>query len=383
MKEQDVSRLLRQDALDTPLPASLQRAALDAAYGKEKPIMKKKISVSLIFAVCLLFLCSVALAVANQAGIMDFVGRYADSFVPENAGEYVQQCDLVMENEVFTATLREQYYDGRSVRIVMDFAPRNKNVLFIGADSWGDDPWQGLISLDHSNQAPEDQRCISDVLPEYAAVYACGFISVPDEEDRTLGGTGDYVLNPETGALTVYDQLEFAESKENRQIAIRASAFPVSLQEGEMIMDTENGIRAEMTLPLAAAAATESYESIAPVEFPSVGVRVDRMLLEVKPQEIYVTLDCSIIDEAAYASQENGVWMEFVDPNSQETEAYRQLLPSGLTGGASSSIVIDGKYQQFETLGRNALYDTYTLRACNRWSQERFETQEITLKPVE
>jgi len=64
MKQDEFRRLLQADAAYTPLPPALRTAALDAAYGKEKPIMKKKITVSLVFALTLLLICSVALAVA-------------------------------------------------------------------------------------------------------------------------------------------------------------------------------------------------------------------------------------------------------------------------------------------------------------------------------
>ena len=102
--------------------------------------MKKKITVSLIFSLTLLLICSVALAVATQAGILDFTGRTIGSYVPQNAGDYVQKGNTMVENEVFSASIREQYYDGRTTRIVMDFTPQEENVLFIGADFWADLP---------------------------------------------------------------------------------------------------------------------------------------------------------------------------------------------------------------------------------------------------
>ena len=139
MKRDELTRLLQADAQNTPVPPSLRNAVLDAVQGKETPIMKKKISVAFAFALALVLICSVALAVANQAGILDFAGRYIGSYVPENAADYVQKGDTILENEVFTATIREQYYDGRVARLVIDFAPKGENVLFIGADNYGDD----------------------------------------------------------------------------------------------------------------------------------------------------------------------------------------------------------------------------------------------------
>ncbi|MBQ2977294.1 MAG: hypothetical protein IJE17_07370 [Clostridia bacterium] len=384
MKRDELTRLLQADAQNTPVPPSLRNAVLDAVQGKETPIMKKKISVAFAFALALVLICSVALAVANQAGILDFAGRYIGSYVPENAGDYVQSSSVVLENEVFTATIREQYYDGRVARLVMDFAPKDENVLFIGADNCGDDLWQDLISLNHGDMDQNDKRMIQDVLPEYKAAYQCGFISIPAENDRDLGGTGDYYLNPETGVLTVYDQTEFAENKESREITIRASAFPAAVKDGEFILDWENATRSEIVLPLTAVLPqTQAYESVEPVEFPSVGVRVDRLLIEVKPQEIFATIDCTVIDEEAYNKTEHGLWFEFIDPSSTETEAWKQRLTGGLTGSGSVSTVTDGKFQQHETLGLKELYETYTLRAYDAWTKDRYETQTLVMKPVE
>ncbi|MDD6682520.1 MAG: hypothetical protein PUE61_05080 [Clostridiales bacterium] len=384
MKRDELTRLLQADAQNTPVPPSLRNAVLDAVQGKETPIMKKKISVAFAFALALVLICSVALAVANQAGILDFAGRYIGSYVPENAADYVQKGDTILENEVFTATIREQYYDGRVARLVMDFAPKDENVLFIGADNYGDDLWQDLISLNHGDMDQNDKRRIQDVLPEYKAAYQCGFISIPAENDRDLGGTGDYYLNPETGVLTVYDETEFAENKESREITIRASAFPAAVKDGEFILDWENATRSEIVLPLTAVLPqTQAYESVEPVEFPSVGVRVDRLLIEVKPQEIFATIDCTVIDEEAYNKTEHGLRFEFIDPSSTETEAWKQQLSSGLTGSGSVSTVTDGKFQQHENLGLKELHDTYTLRAYDAWTKDRYETQILVMKPVE
>lgn len=386
MKTEEFSHLLRQDAAQTPIPSALRNAVLHTAYGKEKPIMKKKMTLSLALTIALILICSVALAVANQAGILDFAGRTAGSYVPENAGDYVQKGDAVLENEVFTAAIREQYYDGRTTRIVIDFAPKQENILFIGADFWADLRWQELITLDHASMDPDDSRTLKDMLSEYDAAYLCGFtVDDPDRDEIVTGGTGDYVLDPETGVLTCYDETTFERDQENREVIIRASAFPVlGVEEEEFMLDFDHAIRTDITLPLAAAVPeTQTYENVEPMEFPSVGVRVDRLLIEVKPQEIYATIQCTIIDEAAYNQTEGGLWFEFIYPASTETEAWKQRLSSGLSSSGSASHPVDGIFFQQETLGRKELYDTYTLRAFSAWSKDRYETRTFIMKPTE
>jgi len=252
-------------------------------------------------------------------------------------------------------------------------------------DSWGEDSWQGLIHLNYESHDLQDKRTLKDMLSEYEAAYLCGFTLMLPENGEVAGGTGDYVLNPETGVLTCYDETEFALDQEKREVIIRASAFPVlGVEDDDFILDFDHAIRTDVTLPLTTAAAeTKAYESVEPMEFPSVGVRVDRLLIEVKPQEIYATLECTITDEAAYNNTEGGLWFEFIDPNSTETELFKQQLSSGLTGGASVSQPVDGIFFQHETLGLKELYDCYTLRAYNAWTKDRYETHTFVMKPVE
>ncbi|MBQ6805530.1 MAG: hypothetical protein IJP04_12800 [Clostridia bacterium] len=383
MKRDELTRLLQADAQNTPVPPSLRNAVLDAVQGKETPIMKKKISVAFAFALALVLICSVALAVANQAGILDFAGRYIGSYVPENAADYVQKGDTILENEVFTATIREQYYDGYTTRMVVDFTPKGENVLLVGVDSWEDDSWQSLIHLNHEEYDHNDQRTIQDVLAEYEIGYQCNFHVFGAAEDSIAGGTSDFVLDPETGVLTFYEQTMFDNDQEIRELKLYASATPIYIKDGEFIQDYQQIIRTERALSIASAGQTQAYESVEPVEFPSVGVRVDRLLIEVKPQEIFATIDCTVIDEEAYNKTEHGLWFEFIDPSSTETEAWKQQLSSGLTGSGSVSTVTDGKFQQHETLGLKELYETYTLRAYDAWTKDRYETQTLVMKPVE
>ena len=383
MKRDELIKHLQADAQNTPLPSALRNAALDMAQGKETPIMKKKMTVSLVFALALILICSVALAMANQAGILDFAGRYIGSYVPENAGDYVQKGDIVLENEVFTATIREQYYDGYTTRMVVDFAPKGENVLLVGVDSWGEDSWQDLIHLNDEDHDLQDQSTIQDVLAEYEIGYQCNFHVMGAADEPYLDGTSDFVLDPETGVLTFYNQTMFDTDQEMRELTLYASATPIYVKDGEFIHDSQSTIRTEISLPLTSISGTQAYESVEPVAFPSVGVRVDRLLIEVKPQDIYTTLECSIIDEDAYNKMEDGLWFELIDPASTETEAWKQRLSGGLTGSGSVSYVVDGKFQQHETLGRKELHDTYTIRAFNAWTKDRYETRTITMKPVE
>ena len=64
-------------------------------------------------------------------------------------------------------------------------------------------------------------------------------------------------------------------------------------------------------------------------------------------------------------------------------------MKSGMSGLGSNG-PIDGEdldsgihFRQSETLGRNELHDTCTLRAYDAWEKERYETHTFAMKKVE
>lgn len=81
------------------LTLPMKRAALDRIAGKEQPVMKKRMSVALGLALVLCLLMAVAVAAAHRAGLLDFIGRYSNVYVPEDAQTYVQTDVATMENE--------------------------------------------------------------------------------------------------------------------------------------------------------------------------------------------------------------------------------------------------------------------------------------------
>ncbi|MBQ9196766.1 MAG: hypothetical protein IJ157_05925, partial [Clostridia bacterium] len=118
------------------------------------------------------------------------------------------------------------------------------------------------------------------------------------------------------------------------------------------------------------------------MDFSSVGVRMQRVSLTVTPLEILCELDYEITDLSLYRAQEDGLWFEFIDPNSTETMPYAQRYSTGLTSGGSIGR-LDGRhdlpdevgtvYRQRDAIGLDALSDQYTIRAYNAWDKTRYE----------
>lgn len=386
MKKEDFISRYRAEMTTVHVSPQLKRKTLDALEGKEKPAMKRKLSAALVLALAVFLLGAVALAAVNRAGMLDFAGRYADTYVPEDAQEYVQTDVMATENEIAAVHVRELYYDGYISRIIVDVIPKDPSTMLLGMDMAPEDNWQNMTRL-NAEWDETDTRTAVDVFREggYQSVYSVNCLLWPDDDDHT-GGSGDYNLG-EDQVLTFYQQAEFENAKPERDATIRVYLTP----QGEPFTDAvyqwpEDRIVMELPVTLKQADyANETYVSTEGADYPSVGVRVDEIRLEVRAQEIHASIDYTVIDRAVYDALDDGLWFEFIDPQSTAEQPYDQRLKSGLSGTGSIG-PSDGKdlktavhFRQTETLGRNELHDTYTLRVYDCWENERYESHTFSM----
>lgn len=393
MTHEEMTRQLHESMKSVSVSSQLRRQTLDAMRRKEQtPIMKRKISAALVFALLIIAMCAVALAVAGRAGILDFTGRYIGSYVPEDAQSYVLSDVAALENELVTASVRELYYDGGTLRMAIDVAPKDDKTLLLGEDCLFEDRWQNLVRNVSGEWDENDTRTVWDVYHERGYTSALK-INIGIAEEKAVFGTMDYTLG-EDDVLTVFRQMEFEDDKPQRTVTLSVHAIPYS-DVASNTTDWENRATAQQTLALTASAiqtaepaqegmVANTYVSVEPVVYESVGVRVDRLLIKVKPQEIYATLEYTVIDEEKYAATDDGLCFEFIDPQSTETAYSNQRLASGLTGGGGTMALgeTNTRFRQRETLGRNELHETYTVRAYECWEKARFDTHEIAVRPA-
>ena len=116
--------------------------------------------------------------------------------------------------------------------------------------------------------------------------------------------------------------------------------------------------------------------------FESVGVRVDEIRMEKRAHEIHATITGIIVDRKKYETLENGLWFEFIDPSSMAEQPHQQRLKSGLTASGSVDQFGD-RFVQHITLGREEMHDTYTLRAYDMSTKERYETHTFAMTQTE
>lgn len=395
MKRDEFMMQLHRELDGVRVSPALRQQTIAAAQGKGEPIVKRKMTFALAAALMAVLLCAAALAAAGRWGMLDFVGRYQGSYIPEDAQDYVKTNVLTMENEWVTVTVRELYYDGRISRMTADVAPKAEHVLLVGEDTCMEDPF---INLTHEyvEDGSNDMRSVCQVIADegYTDVYVAnvGIIG----QDDVYTGVMDYVLG-EDGTLTIYSQEEYTSDLPQREVSIRAIIMPYDKPftlDSRVSYEGRKELEEKVVLRASAyeAGAKEGelsnvYVSEAPTLYESIGVQVDRLLIEVKPQEIYATLDYTVTDRAKYDQLEGGLWFEFIDPDSKADAYYDQRLRSGLTGGGSSGPV-DGdldtatRFTQRETLARNELREAYTVRAFECWEKERFETHTLTMRPA-
>lgn len=380
MTKQAFAERLRQEMEDVHISPQLRRRVILAARGKEEKPMKKKLSLAAVLALILLPCCAAAIAVAYQAGILDFAGRYAGVYIPEDAQDYVHADVLQLECDAASVNVSELYYDGRISRMTVEVRPRDPSVLLLGPTSYPEDSWRDVAHL--NGQCDEsDARTIAEVYHEkgYQAVYSADTWIKPVLGEAS-GGMGDSTLSSD-GTLTLYCQVEYADDQPRREAVFQLYLTPweTPLSADSAFLHEET-IRLEAPLTLQAdESRNKTYISTEPMDYPSAGVRVDQVTIEVRPQEIHAVVDFTVTDRESHAKTDGGLWFEFIDPNSTAEQPYDQRLKNGMSGGGSV-IPLDGdsetatRFRQTETLGRNELHDAYTLRAYNCWDKIRYET---------
>lgn len=406
MTHEEFAGRLRMETDGVHADQLLRQRALRAAKGKERT-MKKKISLAVAFALLAVTVCAVAIAAANRWGMLDFVSRYStEPYIPEDAQDYVEQDVALLQNDLVSVNVRELYYDGRTSRMTVDVTPKDEHVLLVGEDVCLEDPFCNLTQS-YVDGGENDMRSVYQVFCEegYEDIYTANVSMMTDVSNPAAGmasGMLDYKLG-EDGTLTLFSQTEYTSDMPERSAIIRVTLTPY---DKPVTADSVSNYKARVKLdypmtlvsavnptdaPVPEDAVANTYVSEAPVEYPSVGVRVDRLLIEVKPQELYATVDFTVTDREAFDKLEDGLWFEFIDPQKEinpalEGEFWQQRLTPGLSGGGMVQPMEETEqpthFRQTETLGKNELHETYTLRAYDCWEKNRYEAQELVMRPA-
>ena len=383
MKESQISDALRESMNAVRLSPALRAKALCAMRGSEerRPKMKRKFSAALAFALVGVLVVAVALAVANRKGVLDFLS-YSEATLPENAGDYVQTDIASDERDGLHAVVREVVYDGHRLWATVDINMDGEKPLLTGLD-YGLDDEEKWAWMRHDESGTDD-RTILDVYKaeNYTDAYYI-VASVYDEDDEKNNTSCEAHLQDD-GTLTFYESIVFEQEKAEREITVSVRAFKYEEKDGKMNVNQKP--MAELKFHFTAktsAVEEETSVSVEPVEYESIGVRVDRVTMAAKPLELDYAIEYTVVDAEKFAQTDDGLWFEFIDPNSREEQPYDQRLKEGFSGARSVEPVDDTHFRQIGTLSLSEKADRYTLRAYECWEKRRFDTHEIRMKKAE
>ena len=381
MKESQISDALRESMNAVRLSPALRAKALCAMRGSEerRPKMKRKFSAALAFALVGVLVVAVALAVANRKGVLDFLS-YSEATLPENAGDYVQTDIASDERDGLHAAVREVVYDGHRLWATVDINMDGEKPLLTGLDYGLDEEKWAWLRHDESET---DDRTILDVYKaeNYTDAYYI-VASVYDENDDK--NTYCEAHLQDDGTLTFYESLVFEQEKAEREITVSVRAFKYEEKDGKMNVNQKPIVELKFRFTAKASAVEdETTVSVEPVEYESIGVRVDRVTVTTKPLEMDYAIEYTVVDAEKFAQTDDGLWFEFIDPNSTETEPYAQRLKDGFSRTGEVTPMDDTHYRQTGTLSLDEKAERYTLRAYECWEKRRFDTHEIRMKKEE
>ena len=385
MKEERVSDALHDAMNDVRLSPELRAKTLYAmrGSGERSPKMKRKFSAALVFALVAVLAVAVALAVANRAELLDYMNASSNAQIPYDAASYIKQGTESGEGNTFSLNVREKFYDGRTLRLTVDVTAKAPKTLLYGLDFFPEDSWQDLITLTYDGVDPSDERSILDVYHEngYEQMMRIRLNVLSQAEDDFANTTQEVVLN-EDGTLTFFYVKEFETDEPTREIELSASAKEMMEKDGKTESGDEETVEAAFTVEKENSD-EETAVSAEPVEYESIGVRVDKVTMTTGPLEINYAIEYTIIDAEKFKQTDDGLWFEFIDPNSMETEPYAQRLKDGFSRTGEVAPVDETHFRQTGMLSLDEKADTYTLRAYECWEKQRFDTHEIQMKKAE
>ena len=400
MNEREIRQGLQTAMEDVRVSPKLRAKTLRAMRGTEDGrgenaragIKRKGSLVPAVTLVCVM-LAAVALAVVNRAGVLDFMGNSPNSVLPDNAADYVQPMNTTAKDEGLVAGVREAFYDGRTLRMIVDIAMENQKAVLLGLDYTPADRWQSLTHSAGQEEDETDTRSILDVYHQggYEAIYDI-LAYTKEEQEGTAGGSYDIVLG-EDGVLTCYIEQTYDTDQPERAVEMNIRATRYREENGEMRQEDEPCATLKLSFSVGSSAkedaSGERWVSAEPIEYEEVGVRIDRVTMTVKPLEIYYTIDYTVTDMEKFAALDGGLNFEWMDLNSAASEYWKQRLKEGPSGSSGvrptdgGDLETAATWRQEGTFALSEWKQEYTLRAYDCWKKTRYDTHTIEMLPEE
>ena len=350
-----------------------EKAEVLNRIAKEEIIMKKKLPAAALICGLVLVLSLTALAIAGRSmGILDFAGRYSGVSIPEDAEEFIDtRADILYEDEYFTLTLGEVYYDGGSLYCTCEVSAKAEDTFLMAFDA---------TPYDYYDYDTNTKLCDRYTSGSYSRMVRVDFY--PDFALFDNGGL-DWAYSDDVLVLYFYcnntSGAELSEIPFSLDRWVYADIF--ALEDGAECIDYASG---EVSVAVEIPAELRSYVCAVSCDYPSIGIRVDRVEITAAPLELEYRIYYSITDEELYSALDGGLFFEFISPDSAEESPYLQRLASGISANSSIGPREDGRYSQTGTLAKSELTDVYYIRAYSfildgkpRYETGVFEVEEV------
>lgn len=331
----------------------------------------KKFSIGLAVALAVVLLGTIAFA-ASRLGIWDFLGRYETNVDPRKMEEIIttDAMQTVGETSLATFRLREAAYDGELLYAAVEVIPKQDDILILGAMIEESDAMSSLGSA-----YAQDTRTIREWAQENAKtrIIDAGVGEKAYDEGMEPGYIitdwgMDILLEADGTTLFVFHAGIEGHSGDVLEMAV--SCYTREEQE-----EVERG---ELRFQAWKAGQEFSGRSTQSALYTDCGVRVDEVHLQGTPMDTHMRVYYTVVDEAAYAKTEDGLWFEVIDQSGE-----RLIGGASVTGSVEELEAENGqrRFVQMDGIGVfDALPQYLTLRGYNAWEKNRYEAHEIAFE---
>lgn len=294
-----------------------------------EPVMKKKLSIGTIIIILSVILTTVtAFALTKGFGLLNFFTIDSKKEVPENFEQYIMHNLGTITTDHFTVNIREGYFDGKTVHLIYDIVPKNKNILLLSNGSSIDESWYSVTHLQYDQQQ-DDGTTVLDYWNEssYTSIW---IVDISVETNENTQHSENAVLNEETGILTGQIQFPFSQLKTERTILFNFQAAPLTDVHIMESIDYDHADHNTITLTLHAVYSGEEqiFSISEPISIASIGIQIDDIRFIVLPNEIQYQINYSETYSARYKSFEP-LSFRFVELNEDGT--IRRFLNEGMS----------------------------------------------------
>lgn len=351
--------------------------------GMQEAKPRRRMRCVLVVALILALLGTAAVA-GTQTGLVGLIRRMQYPDLPNEAQTYVQTDDVTLETDDFLVSLPEHYYDGRTLRVTVTVSPKQGRRLLYTYGVSTYDPWQKLIQLDKLDADPGDTRTIQDMFGAFDKVHSVHLNLLCDgvvlqENDPFVYFTRDFAFDPASCTLTFFLQARFEEELPQRRMELKMTVY----ENVEGMLTNHQRLLHDMTVT--ANTPHEVYACTVPSDYPEAGVRINSLTLKVYPQDIYYTIDFTMLEwkgEWYKRANSPAIWFMFYK-SVPEDGAVADYLDTGLRGLHNMRKIDEEHSVATGVLARSEMNDTYYVGIMDFVQRKRLGVNPLRVHPVE